>query len=174
MFFIEITHQQWINDYAVDTGEVTLLDAKQSEAVLDAESVDTIEQFLKYGYGDLSSDFGDGLAYSAQDAGWTEIYGPFYVRFQHHDEEEVKQTLTKYLADRQERGVPEDGDGRLIRDHSVKSKIEQINRLIASLPPEEQIVFLAIDRSWGDAHDLLIKRVADLNDEDREYCQIED
>lgn len=163
--FLEITHQQWINDYAVETGRVTLLDAEQTRAILDAEGVDTIEQFVMYGDGDLSSDFGDGLAYSAQDAGWAEIDGPFYVRLQHHDEHEVVKFLRAYLADREERGVPNAGTTAIIVRHSVQAKIAKINDLIASLPEDGSVLWLSTDGSWGGATDLSIYHRDDLSED---------
>jgi hypothetical protein len=153
---------------------VTTLTPEQTRTILDAESVDNIEQFVMYGDGDLSSDFGDNLAYSARDAGWTEIDGPFYVRFLDHDEHEVVRALGDYLAEREERDVPNAGGTAILQQHGLRSKIQQINDLIASLPEDGSVLWLSNDGSWGGAADLSIYRREDLSDDVREGYQIED
>ncbi len=176
-FYAEIEHQTWVNDYAMDTGERTTLTPEQTLGMLDALTADEIEHIAQDG---THNEAGDEIAYEVEKAGlWSGPAGPFSVYLYTSenvgmDDEEIEEAMAAYTATRDARGIPESGDDTFVRTLGMRSKVEEINRLIASLPREEQFVFLAVDGSWGDAHDLRIERFADLTGEDRDNYEIED
>lgn len=166
------SHIQFVNDdeytFGATLGDTEFFDTEVTVAILDSLPRETVEQ-----YGDTSTEYGDSFFYQAESVALaSNVNGnPFEV---HIPAFKDSAALAAYLADRDARGIPEEGDSTELTRQGTLSKIQRLNDAIRDIQGDPNIVlWFSTDGSWGGAQDLTFRLASDLTQEERDEWEID-